>query len=64
MFGKKVAELRKGKGLTQKELARAADISESYVSAIEEGRAHPRFKTLMILAECLGVSVEVLIKEM
>lgn len=64
MLGERIAELRKERGWTQKELAEATGMSESYISAIEEGKAHPRIRTLAILAKCLNVGLELLLREL
>lgn len=56
--GDRIAKLRKVKGWTQAELAKATGLSSGYVAAIEEGRAHPKLKTLVIIAEKLGGSLE------
>jgi len=56
-FGQRVRELRRAKGLTQRELAREAGISFTYVSKLETGSMPPpRHKIIMALASVLGVS--------
>jgi Predicted transcriptional regulator with C-terminal CBS domains len=62
LLGKKIAKLRKERGVTQKDLANAIGISESYIAAIEEGKAYPRIKTLVLIAKCLGVGLELLME--
>ncbi len=37
-FGQKVRELRRRKGVSQKEMASALDVSAAYLSALEHGR--------------------------
>ena len=49
--GKKIAELRKEKNLTQKELAKKTGIDQSDISKIETGNANPALSTLKRLAE-------------
>ena len=55
-FGKRLRELRKQKGMTQKELATGAEINFTYLSKIETGvMPPPRGKTIMALVKALGV---------
>ena len=60
---KNIARIRRERGLTQEQLAKATGFSESYISAIEEGRGHPRARTLEVIARCLGVEMEELLSE-
>jgi transcriptional regulator with XRE-family HTH domain len=50
-FGKKLAEVRKSRGLTQQALAEKLDISLVSIGYIETGKRWPR------LAKCLNVPV-------
>lgn len=61
-FGKRVAEIRRSKGLTQEQLAEKADITSLSISYIEQGRRWPRLVTLQKLAKCLGVPIAELFK--
>lgn len=61
-FGAFVAELRKEKGLTQKELAQRLYISDKAVSKWETGHSIPDVAMLVPLAEILGVSVTELLQ--
>jgi len=61
-FGKRVAEIRKSRGLTQEQLAEKADVTSLSISYIEQGRRWPRLLTLQKLAKCLGVPVADLFK--
>lgn len=56
-FGKFIAELRKEKGYTQKELAQRLFISDKAVSKWETATSIPDTALLMPLADLLGVSV-------
>ncbi|MBQ5754348.1 MAG: helix-turn-helix transcriptional regulator [Oscillospiraceae bacterium] len=56
-FGAFVAQLRKEKGLTQKDLARRLFISDKAVSKWETGANIPDTSLLLPLAELLGVTV-------
>lgn len=61
-FGRRLAELRKARGLTQSEFAEALDISRLSLAYFETGRRWPRPVTLQKLANCLKVSVADLFK--
>ena len=45
-FNEKLQELRKGKGLTQEELAQAIFVSRTAVSKWESGRGYPNIDSL------------------
>jgi len=63
MVGKRIAKLRKSKGWTQVDLAKAARLSKGYIASIEEGDGHPRIKTVAMIAAVLGVEVRKLYEE-
>jgi transcriptional regulator with XRE-family HTH domain len=46
-------------GLTQKQLAKRANTTQSCISRIESGRHNVRLGTLVNIAEALGVSVDI-----
>jgi putative transcriptional regulator len=56
-LGKAVQELRRRSGLTQETLAEKAGLTGRTVSAIETGRANPRWSTIRRIAAGLGVSM-------
>ncbi len=56
-IGKFISELRKEKGLTQKELAEKLNVTDKAVSKWETGRSAPDIALLTPLAEFLGVTV-------
>lgn len=62
MVGKRIAKLRKGKGWTQADLAKATRLSKGYIAAIEKGGC-PGMKTVAMLAQALGVEVRELYRE-
>lgn len=49
-FNEKLQELRKGKGLTQEELAQEIFVSRTAVSKWESGRGYPNIDSLKELA--------------
>lgn len=63
MLGDSIARLRKEKKWTQEKLAEATSLSRGYIAAIEEGRVKPKLRTLSIIAEILGVTIEQLCGE-
>lgn len=56
-IGKFICELRKEKGLTQKELAERLNVTDKAVSKWETGRSAPDISLLTALSETLGVTV-------
>ena len=56
-----IRELRKKKGMSQKELADACCVHQTAVSQWENGRTLPDVSSLKMLANIFGVSVELLI---
>jgi len=55
--GQNVKRLREAKGLTQQQIAVAADLAVPTVSRIERGATRPDLATLEALAGPLGVTV-------
>ncbi len=56
-FGKRVKELRDGKGMTQEDLADAANLFRTYLSRIETGTANPSLTVIHTLARALSEPV-------
>ena len=54
-LARNVRQLRKVKGWTQDDLAEKANLEQTAVSLIENGRANPTVETLETIAICLGV---------
>ena len=57
-LGKHIKLLRKGKKLTQKELARVSGISERQLITIEKGGSDLRVSTMYKLSIALGIPLE------
>lgn len=55
-FGKVLRTVRREVGLTQEQLALAADIDRTFVSLIERGERQPTVRVLFKLAAALQVS--------
>jgi DNA-binding XRE family transcriptional regulator len=60
-LGRRVQELRAARGLTQQQLARAADLDRTYVSGVERGKQNPTLGALLRLAQALDVPLERLV---
>ena len=54
----KLIELRKEMGLTQKELAQAANLAQPAIARLENKAAIPQLDTLLKVASALGHSIE------
>jgi transcriptional regulator with XRE-family HTH domain len=60
-IGKRIASLRKGKGLTQDELSEMMGISPQAISKWENDQSYPDITSLPQLAEILGITVDELL---
>ena len=56
-LGEKVQELRNGKDISMRELARRTGISSSFMAEIEAGRRYPKEAFLAAIAKELGVNI-------
>lgn len=63
VFGKRLAELRKGKGLSQTQLAKQLGTSISVISRYERGEMVPSIASAKSLAELLNTTVGYLLGE-
>ena len=63
-LGKRVADARKKKGMSQERLAAESGIDRSHLGFIEQGRRHPTVATLYKLTRSLGLSLEQLFKNL
>ena len=57
----RLAEVRRAKGLSQRQLAQRAGLSESALSLLERGKRRPTYSTLKALAKALEVEPECLL---
>ncbi len=60
-FAERLRELRESVVMTQKQLGKAAGISERTVSYLESGKRECCFDVLIKLADCFDVSVDYLL---
>lgn len=61
VFGEKIVEQRKRKGITQQELADALNISRSTLAGYEAENKKPSYKVLVRIAEYFGVTTDYLL---
>lgn len=52
-------EQRHSKGMTQKDLAKAASLTQSVIARLESKKATPQLDTLLKVAAALGCNLEV-----
>ena len=57
----KLAEVRRKRGMTQAELAKAVGLAQASISTLESGETKPSFETLIKLARTLGCSLDDLV---
>jgi repressor LexA len=60
-FGKRMAQLRKERQMTQDDLAAALRVSRSAIGMYEQGRREPDFEFLDTVADFFGVSIGFLV---
>ena len=60
-LGRRIADLRRSKGISQLCLAEMADISKEHLSNLERGNKLPSAKTLAQIASALDVSLDTLV---
>lgn len=59
MINEKIKTLRANRNMTQKELARSAGVSQSFISEIEAGRKSPTDRSLKKIAKGLNCSITI-----
>lgn len=57
LVGRRIAQLRRAKGLTQEEVAELLDVGSRYVSRAERGNENLTLESLAKIANVLGVRV-------
>jgi transcriptional regulator with XRE-family HTH domain len=63
-LAKRIAFVRKQKGITQEKLASEADIDRVALANIETGKRRPTVTTIYRIAVALGVKVEDIFKQL
>lgn len=61
-FGKKLATIRKGKGITQEKLADLVEVHRTYIGFIEQGKRNPSISNIYKIAKALKVDITDLFK--
>ena len=56
-FGRKVAEVRRGKGLTQEQLADAINVHRTYIGYIEQGKRNPSIGNIKKICDSLRIKL-------
>lgn len=62
-IGKKIADARRDKNLTQEQLAELMHVTRQSVSRWESDMSYPEMDKIIILSEILGVSCDYLLKD-
>jgi transcriptional regulator with XRE-family HTH domain len=57
-FGKRLAKIRKHKGLTQEQLADSVDLHRTYIGFIEQGKRNPSIGNINKIAKALTVKIQ------
>ena len=63
LFGSKLRTVREKKGITLKQVARAAGITESMVSQIERNKVSPSVETLFSISDYLDIDYDYLFRD-
>lgn len=63
-LGNAVREIRKELGWTQETLAEHSKLHVTYIAGIETGKRNPSLRSIVALAQGLGVSPSTLLKRM
>ncbi len=56
-IGRRLREVRRQRGVTLKQVAKAAGVTESFVSQVERGAANPSVATLRRITDFLGATI-------
>lgn len=62
-IGKRIKQLAKERGLTQKQIADALGVTQSFISALYTDKKLPSLEMVISLCQCLGVSPNALLWE-
>jgi len=62
-LGRRIAELRREKGLTQEALAEAMGVSRNHIADIELGARNTGIWSLLLIARALGLDAAVLLED-
>ena len=62
-LGNRIRKIRLEKKLTQAELAERCSCNRNYISMLERGERNPSYKSLVMIARGLEVTVQLLVTE-
>lgn len=62
-LGNRIREVRLQKKLSQVELASQCGCNRNYISMLERGERNPSYKSLMMIANGLGVKIQKIVTE-
>lgn len=57
-FGKRLAAIRKRKGITQEKLADLVEVHRTYIGFIEQGKRNPSISNIYKISKALKVSLK------
>lgn len=63
-IGKNIKEVRKGKGLTQKELGKILDVSQATIAQFESDKSTLKLDTIEKIADALDVPLSAFVRDM
>ena len=63
-FGDKIRSIREKKGMTMKDVAARAEVTESLISQIERNKVSPAMDTLMAIVDALDIDLEYLFSDL
>ena len=62
-IGQRIAELRKGQGITQTQLAERCGLQQAHIARIETGRYSVGLDTLAQIADAMGMKIDFIIND-
>ncbi len=62
-FGKRLAQMRKERKISQEQLAELSGLNRPYISGIEQGKRNVSLEVIVSLAKALGIKTKELFEE-
>jgi transcriptional regulator with XRE-family HTH domain len=62
-FGKRLAQMRKERKISQEQLAELSGLNRPYISGIEHGKRNVSLEVIVSLAKALGIQTKELFEE-
>lgn len=60
-IGRRIAEIRKEKGMTQAQLANLCGLQQAHIARIENGRYSVGLDTMAQIADAMGAKIDIII---